>query len=126
MSGRNNTVNITNSTLRNSAVAGRDAVHGGTGEQRAADLTILRAALAEIGTQIAERATGGSADADAGDPADAAYELRKMDQELAAEEPDGDAVRFRWKSVLAALDGVVAAGGRIAQVSDLVHKLFGG
>jgi hypothetical protein len=123
MSRRNNSVNITNSTLHNSAVAGRDAVHGGTGEQRAADLATLRAALAEAGKEIAERSAGG---ADAGAAADAAYEARKMEQELRAEEPDGETVRFRWKSVLAALDGVVAAGGRIAQVSDLVHKLFGG
>ncbi|HEY4007815.1 MAG TPA: hypothetical protein VGM60_21905 [Pseudonocardia sp.] len=123
MSRRNNTVNITNSTLHNSAVAGRDAVHGGAGQQRAADLATLRAALAEVSREVAERGIDG---ADAADSADAAYELRKMDKELAAEEPDGDTVRFRWKSVLAALDGVVAVGGRMTQVSDLVHKLFGG
>jgi DNA-binding GntR family transcriptional regulator len=115
-----NTVNITNSTLNNSAVAGRDAAQRTDASQRTNDLSALRTALAEAAGEIAGHASTPER------RADVEHELRKMDQEVRAEAPDGAKVRFRWRSVLEALDGAVVAGTRIGQITELVHRLFGG
>jgi hypothetical protein len=119
MSGRD-TFNISNNQFNNSAVVNHGVIYGGDIDQRGADLRALREAVAEARQEIVGQAT------DPGDRADAEHELGKIERELRGEEPDGPTVRLRWNSVLAVLDGAVAAGGRIAQVSDLVHKLFGG
>jgi hypothetical protein len=117
---RRNTVNIANSTVNNSAVAGRDAMNSVDSSRRIEDLQALRAALAEATEEITTR--GGTPEK----CTDIEHELRKMGQEVESEKPDAEAVRFRWKSVLAILDGAVAAGTRINQISELVHRLFGG
>ena len=114
-----NTVNITNSTLNNSAVAGRDAGQHTDASQRINELSTLRTALAEAAEEIAGHAKTPE------QRADLEHELRKMDQEVRAEQPDGEKVRFRWRSVLEALDGAVLAGTRIGQITELVHRLFG-
>lgn len=56
---------------------------------------------------------------------DLGHELRKIDQELAAAEPDGAAVTTRWRSVLKVLDGVVATGTTVAGITELIGKIFG-
>jgi len=53
------------------------------------------------------------------------HELRKIDQELNAQEPDGAAVTTRWKSVLGVLGDAATASEQIVRVTDLVMGLFG-
>jgi hypothetical protein len=53
------------------------------------------------------------------------HELRKIEQELGGEAPDGSAVKTRWKAVLAVLDGALDATRKVADITDLVQRVFG-
>jgi hypothetical protein len=113
-------VNITGGTFQGSAIGiGHVEQHGATfgPDARLAD---LRAMVTDASDDIV------AAGADDEERSDLRHELRKIERELATENPDGSAVRARWNSVLAVLDGALAAGSKIAGITELVHQLFGG
>jgi hypothetical protein len=114
------TVKITGGTFQGSAVGiGHVEQHGATFRPDRS-LDDLRRLLDETREQILDSG------ADDEKRARIAHELREIDEELADDEPDGLAVRTRWNSVLKVLDGALAAGTKIAGITELVHKIFGG
>jgi hypothetical protein len=120
MSPDHRRINITGGTFQGSAIGiGHVEQHGAAfgSDERIADLrTMIAAARDDI---IADGANDE-------ERADLRHEVRKIERELAAEKPDGSAVQTRWKSVLAVLDGALAAGSKIAGITELVHQVFGG
>jgi hypothetical protein len=120
------TVKITGGTV-NAPIAGRDVrdvrsvVYQTAGsEQRHDELATLRTLLIDSSEEIVGHAQT------AEQRTELEHELRKMRQELQAEEPDGEAVRFRWRSALKTLSNVATVGTVVGQVTELVNHLFGG
>src|SRR3954452_22941448 len=105
MTGERNTIRISGGNFRGSAVGiGHVEQHGYASGPSVADLrAALMAAVPEL--------VGAGRTED--DQADIRHEIRKIDQELGTPEPDGAAVRSRWKSVLATLGNAVAAGEQV-------------
>jgi len=79
----------------------------------------LRSALAAAEREIIGR--GRTED----EQAEMRHELRKIDQELSAQSPDGAAVTTRWKSVLGVLGDAATVSEQIVRITDLVMGLFG-
>jgi hypothetical protein len=52
------------------------------------------------------------------------HEIAATTRELAADEPDGPAVRFRWKAVTTILGAALAVNADVAQISQFVIDLF--
>ena len=97
MSTDRRSVKITGGTFQGSAIGiGHTEQHGATFGPEP-DLADLRTLLAEAREQI----LAGGADDDK--RARIAHELREIDEELAADKPDGPAVRTRWNAVLKVL-----------------------
>lgn len=118
------TMNITGGTFIGSAVgydnkASHNTVTVG-GVQAQASLDDLRAVLAAVRNELVGAATSPDMQSDV------RYEVRKMEEELAKEKPDGSVVRSRWEQVGAMLGPLAAASGSITQITDLITKIFGG
>ncbi len=54
-----------------------------------------------------------------------AYEVHKIEEELAEPKPDAANVRSRWAQVQKVLDPLAATTKNIAQITNLVTTLFG-
>lgn len=94
-----------------------------TDETGAASLEDLLEAIALLRTQV--EAAGGSEAADGRIP----YELQTIKEELDEDEPDGAAVRSRWKQVqklLGPLQHVAGIAQSTEQILMLIRTLFGG
>jgi hypothetical protein len=115
-----NSINISGGTFHGNAVGIGHVEHHGAAIEATTGLAQLREMLALNAAEIV--ALGRGAD----EQADLRHEVRKIEKELETDEPDGAVVRTRWKSVLAVLDGALAAGTKIAGITELVHKVFGG
>lgn len=118
------TMNLTGGTFIGSAVGQDNTVSHNTimvGEVPApASLEDLRAAIAAAREELVGAA--GSPEAQA----EVRYEVRKIEDELAEEDPEGPVVRSRWEQVGKVLGSVATASGNIAKITDLVTKVFGG
>jgi len=113
-------IKITGGTFQGSAIGiGRTEQHGAA-FRASATVEDLRTALAAGSAEIV--ALGRDED----ERNDLRHELRKIEKELQGDEPEGAAVRTRWKSVLAALEGVRTAGTAVVGITELVRQLFGG
>jgi len=120
MTGSGNSINISGGTFHGNAVGIGHVEHHGAAIDTAAGLAQLREMLAQNAAEIVALGRGED------EQTDLRHEVRKIEKELAIEEPDGAVVTTRWKSVLAVLDGALAAGTKIAGITELVYKVFGG
>jgi len=112
-----NSIHISGGSFQGSAVGiGHVEQHGYAPGSSVAD---LRAALAAAAPELVS--LGETEE----DQAGIRHEIRKIDQELDADEPDGAAVHTRWKSVLAVLGGATAAGEQVVKITELMRTLFG-
>lgn len=102
----------------------RDVTITTTGETNSASLDDLRAAIALLRAEI--KAAGGTAPADT---EQVRAELGRFEEELGADNPDGEMVGIRWKLVQRLLVPLQHVAG-IAQAADriltLTRSLFGG
>ena len=57
--------------------------------------------------------------------ADVRYEIRKVEEELAADEPERAVVRSRWEQIAKALGPLATTSANIMQITDLITKVFG-
>ncbi|MGH3870592.1 MAG: hypothetical protein ACRDSR_03590 [Pseudonocardiaceae bacterium] len=85
-----------------------------------ASLDDLRAAIAAVRDDLIAAA------ADPAGQADVCYEVGKIEEELAGAEPEGAVVRSRWAQVGKMLGPLAAASGHIAQITNLITKVFDG
>lgn len=104
--GRNNKVN-------NNTVTVGDV-------QAPASIDDLRNAIAAARDELVRAAEGPDAQAEV------RYEIRKIEQELAEEEPRGVVVHSRWEQVATVLGPLAAASGSVAQITELITKVFSG
>ncbi|SHN76880.1 hypothetical protein SAMN05660350_02453 [Geodermatophilus obscurus] len=112
-----NSIEISGGSFQGSAIGiGHVEHHGVVAQGSVAD---LRTALAASAPELIGHGRNEE------DEAEIRHEIRKIDQELAAPEPDGAAVKTRWKSVLSALGDAATASEQIARITDLVTELFG-
>lgn len=111
----NRTIKISGGTFTGSTnVAAGDITVGSVRQYvRLAD---LRAALE---AHRAELITAGGDDGDK-----VRRRLDRLDEELAEDEPDADAVRGDWRSVAKLLTGAGAAAESAKKIAELVHALF--
>lgn len=96
-------------------------IHGG--ETRAASLGDLRKEIALLRAEV--EVVSGAELADS----PVRYEFKTIEQELREDEPDGEAVRIRWKQVqklLGPLQHVASIAQATERVLTLVRALFGG
>ncbi len=118
------TVNISGGTFTASAVGQRNKVTHNTVSVGAvsaqASLDDLRAAVAAAREELVKAATSPNVQAEVG------YEVSKIEEELAREEPAGPVVRGRWEQVSKVLGPLAAASGSVAQITELIIKVFGG
>lgn len=54
------------------------------------------------------------------------YGIRTIEGELAKDQPQGAEVRSRWNLVTEVLNPLAVASGIVAQITDLITKVFGG
>lgn len=117
------TMNVTGGTFIGSAIGQGNTVSNNNitvGDVRVhAALDDLRTAIDAARDEIVR--TAGNPDAQA----EVRYELRKIEQELNEDEPQGAVVRSRWEQVATVLGPLAAASGAIAQITDLITKIFG-
>jgi len=88
-----------------------------THETGSASLEDLREAITLLRDEV--ETAGGSTPAGT----EVQYELRKVEEELDEDEPDGAAVRTRWKQVLKLL-GPLQHAANVAQITDRLFTLF--
>lgn len=88
-----------------------------TGETGSASLNDLREAIGLLRAKV--DAAGGSEPA----ATEVRYELRKVEEELDEDEPDGGTVRTRWKQVQKLL-GPLQHAASVAQITDRILTLF--
>ncbi len=120
MTNSDNFINISGGSFQGSAIGIGHVEQHGSAIDTGAGLAELRALLARKSDEIV--ALGRDDD----ERAELSHELRKIEKEIATPEPDAAAVRTRWKSVLALLEGVLTAGTKIAGITELIQKIFGG
>jgi hypothetical protein len=114
-----NSISITGGTFQGSAIGiGHTHQHGAT-IGAVAGPADLRELLTGHAAEII--AAGRSGD----DRAAIQHEIGAMERELGRAEPNGPVVKSRWQAVLESLDGVVKASGSLAQVTELVNRIFG-
>jgi hypothetical protein len=117
-------MNITGGTFIGSAVGQHNKVSRNTivvgSVQSQASLDDLRAAITATRDDLIAAA------ADPAVQADVRYEIGHIEGELAGEEPNGTVVRSRWAQVNKVLGPLAAASGHLAQITDLITKVFGG
>jgi hypothetical protein len=110
----NRTIKISGGTITGSNIAGGNITHGSprTGpqpEEIRKQLKLYREefvrAAGEQGDQVRRR-------------------LDRLDDELAEDKPDADAVRGGWKAVAKLLTGAGAAAESVKKIAELVHALF--
>lgn len=119
MKGERNLIKITGGTFSQSAIGiGRTEQHG-SAVGSAVRLADLRTELAARHDEIV--AHGRSAE----EREDLRHELRKIREELNKDEPDGPAVKSRWRSILEVLEGALVAGTTITGITELVRQVFG-
>jgi hypothetical protein len=111
-------------TFIGSAVGQGNSVSNNTitvGEVHAqASLDELRNAIAATRDDL----VGAAEDPDA--KAVVRYLVRTIEGELAKDQPRGAEVRSRWDEVSGMLSPLAAASGIVAQITDLITKVFGG
>ena len=88
-------------------------------DDRAAAISALRTALDQRGDRVVALGRGTA------ERAALRHEITATRREMAAEEPDGTAVRVRWQAVLAILGTALAMNADVAQISQFVMDLFG-
>lgn len=88
--------------------------------QASASIDDLRNAIAAARDEL----VGAAEDPEA--QAEVRYEIRKIEQELTEEEPRGVVVRSRWEQVAKVLDPLVVASNSVAQITELITKVFNG
>lgn len=88
--------------------------------QTSASIADLKKAIASMRDDLVAAAKAVDAQAEV------SYEIRKIEQELAGEQPRGAVVRSVWERVSEVLSPLAAASGIIAQITDLITKVFGG
>lgn len=54
------------------------------------------------------------------------HEIRTIEGELAKDQPRGGVIRDRWDQVSEVLGPLATASGIVAQITDLITKVFGG
>lgn len=117
------TTNVTGGTFIGSAIGQGNTVSNNiitVGDVSVpATLDVLRTAIDAARDELVR--TAGNPDAQA----EVRYELRKIEQELDEQEPQGAVVRSRWEQVAMVLSPLAAASGAIAQITDLITKVFG-
>lgn len=106
---------IGNATGDNSTVG--NVTVTSTGEISSASLDDLREAIGLLRAEV--EAAGGSEPADT----EVRYELRKVEEELDEDEPDGGTVCARWKQVQKLL-GPLQHAASVAQITDRILTLF--
>src|SRR4051794_40961229 len=113
----NNSININGGNFQDNAIG------IGVVKQRtillSGPVADLRTALADSAAELVARGR------DEGEQAEIRDEIKEIEKELNAPEPDGGAVKTRWKSVLSLLGDAAAVGEQIARITDLVAGLFG-
>jgi hypothetical protein len=114
---KRNSIDISGGNFEGNAIGIGHVEHHGVVTQ--ASVADLRAALAAAAPEIIGRGR------DEDEQAEIRHEVRKIEQELSAPEPDGAAVKTRWKSVLSVLGDAVTVSEHIARITDLVVGLFG-
>lgn len=80
----------------------------------------LRRAIAAARDELVRAAPNPAAQAEVG------YEIRKIEQELSEQEPQGAVLLSRWEQVLGVLSPLAAASDAIAKITELMTKVFGG
>lgn len=119
MTDERNSIRISRSAVHNSAV--------GIGEVRLHHAEVGARGLPDLRAALAVRADGiVGLGRDDEERDELRHELRKIRQELEQDNPDGEAVRTRWKSVLAVLGTALASSAHIAQITELVMTVFAG
>lgn len=88
--------------------------------QASASIDDLRNAIAAARDELVRAAESPDAQAEV------RYEIRKIEQELTEEEPRGVVVRNRWEQVAKVLDPLVVASNSVAQITELITKVFSG
>jgi hypothetical protein len=115
---------VTGGTFIGSAVGqGNKASHNTItvgGVQKQVSLDDLRSAIAAARDELVRAAEGSDAQTEV------RYEIHKIEQELAEEKPQGLIVRSRWEQVVKVLGPLAAASASIAQITELIMKVFGG
>lgn len=114
-----NSISITGGSFQSSAIGIGQVHQRNTTIGAESSASELRALLADHAVELA--ALGRTAD----DRDEIQHEIRAIDRELEQEDPSGPVVRSRWQAVLDALDGVLRAGGKLSEITDLMHKVFG-
>jgi hypothetical protein len=87
--------------------------------QTSESLDGLRTAIASARDELVRAA--GSLDSQA----EVGYEIRKIEQELSEEEPQGAVVLSRWEQVTKLLSPLAAASDAIAKITVLITNVFG-
>lgn len=118
------TMRVAGTFIGNATIGSNNKVSHNTitvgGVQGQASLDELRRVIVAARDDLVGAAGGPDAQAEV------RYEIRKIEQELSAEEPQGVVVRGRWDQVVTTLGSLAAVSGSIAQITDLITKVFGG
>ncbi|WP_214404332.1 hypothetical protein [Pseudonocardia lacus] len=105
-------MNIDRSQFINSKITNGHDFSGST-----TDCTQLLRLLAEHRAELVELA------GPRGDRVDS--RIAEIEEEIAAPEPDGPAVKSAWKSVQKVLSGGVTAAESVSKINDAIRSLFG-
>ncbi len=100
-------------TIRNNKIIIGELSLGDSGDE-------LRRAIAAARDELVRAAPNPALEAEVG------YEIRKIEQELSEQEPQGAVVLSRWEQVVGVLSPLAAASDAIAKITDLMAKVFGG
>jgi hypothetical protein len=118
VTGRNNRISITGGTFTGSAIGNEQVQVTNTGGVEQVTVEDLRSSLAEAREEIIGLAE------DPDQRSRLRVQVAQVEEELRADEPDGDVVRGGWKRVMRVLDGGAQASESVAKIWQAISSLF--